>query len=155
MLRLLIPFLLAAAVYGYWKYVAKAPEHLRKQRIQKLVGWAVFIVTLAAAVRSGSLLWLIGTAVVMVVMRLLAHLGGDKQAAEGATSGTGAPPPRPRMTRAEALQVFELGDNPSLDAIHKRYRELMRNVHPDRGGSNYLAAKLNEAYQVLTSGQRE
>lgn len=154
MLRLLFPFLLAASVYGYWKYLASAPAELRKQRVQKVLTWVVFAFTVAAAVRSGSLVWLIGTAAVMVVMRYLAHMGGARQAA--AEAGAASPPPgRPRMSRAEALQVFELGDNPSLDAIQKRYRELMRNVHPDRGGSNYLAAKLNEAYQVLTAGQHQ
>jgi DnaJ homolog subfamily C member 19 len=156
MFRLLFPFLLAASVYGYWKYLASAPADLRKQRVQKLMTWAVFAVTVAAAVRSGSLLWLIGTGLVMVVMRYLAHLGGAKQAAaesEATDRDASRASPRARMSRAEALQIFELGDNPSFDSIQKRYRDLMRNVHPDRGGSNYLAAKLNEAYQVLTAGQ--
>ena len=156
MLRLILPFLLAASVYGYWKYLASAPAELRKQRIQKVVTWAVFAITVAAAVRSGSLLWLIGTGVVMVVMRYLAHLGGERRAAssEGGSTHPGSAF-KPEMTRAEALQIFELGDNPSFDSIQKRYRELMRTVHPDRGGSNYLAAKLNEAYQVLTAGQHQ
>lgn len=158
MLRLLFPFLLAASVYGYWKYLASAPAELRKTRVQKLVTWAVFAVTVAAAVRSGSMAWLLGTAVVMVVMRYLAHLGGQRQSAAGAPdSGPSASPfpGRARMSRAEALQIFELGNDPTMDSIQKRYRDLMRTVHPDRGGSNYLAAKLNEAYQVLTAGQRE
>lgn len=155
MLRLLFPFLLAAAAYGYWKYLASAPLDLRKQRVQKLVMWAVFLVTIGAAVRSGSLLWLVGTGVVMVVMRYLAHLGGARQASAAAGPEGPHAAPRPRMSRAEALQIFELGDNPSFDSIQKRYRDLMRNVHPDRGGSNYLAAKLNEAYQVLTAGQQQ
>jgi hypothetical protein len=156
MLRLLFPFLLAASVYGYWKYLATAPAELRKQRVQKLLTWVVFAFTVAAAVRSGSLVWLLATGVVMVVMRYLAHLGGARQAAAEADVGGQAAPqasPRSRMSRAEALQIFELGDNPSFDSIQRRYRDLMRNVHPDRGGSNYLAAKLNEAYQVLTAGQ--
>jgi DnaJ homolog subfamily C member 19 len=158
MLRLLFPFLLAAAVYGYWKYLASAPPELRQKRLQQLTMWAVLAVTVAAAVRSGSLLWLIGTGVVMVVMRYLAHLGGARQAADqagAAAQGAPAASSRARMSRAEALQIFELGDNPNFDSIQKRYRDLMRNVHPDRGGSNYLAAKLNEAYQVLTAGQHQ
>ena len=57
------------------------------------------------------------------------------------------------MSRAEALQIFELGDTPSAEASQKRYRELMRGVHPDRGGSNYLAAQLNEAYRVLMANK--
>lgn len=157
MFRLLLPFALATAAYGYWKYIAFAPPDLRRQRLQKAASWAVFAVTLVAAARSGSFLWLIGTGAVMVVMRYLAHVGGNRQSAPGAepaNSGPTAPRAAGRMSRAEALQIFELGENPSQDAIQKRYRDLMRTVHPDRGGSNYLAAKLNEAYQVLTTQPR-
>lgn len=153
MFRLLLPFALATAAYGYWKYIAFAPPELRRQRLQKAASWAVFVVTLVAAARSGSLLWLIGTGAVMVVMRYLAHVGSNRKSSPGsetANPGPSAPRSGGRMSRAEALQIFELGENPSAEAIQKRYRDLMRTMHPDRGGSNYLAAKLNEAYQVLT-----
>lgn len=154
MFRLLLPFALAAAAYGYWKYIAFAAPELRRQRLQKVAGWAVFAVTLVAAARSGSWVWLVGTGAVMVVMRYLAHFGGARQSSTGPEApkpGPSAPRSAGRMSRAEALQIFELGENPSQEAIQKRYRDLMRTVHPDRGGSNYLAAKLNEAYQVLTA----
>lgn len=159
MTRLLLPFVLAALAYGYWKYLAKAPPELKQRRIQSLIGWAVFAITVAAAIRSGSLLWLLATAGVMGVMRILAQLGRhrgtgsteEKAGPEWASSGQR--PGTRGMSREEALQVLELGDNPSLETINKRYRDLMRSVHPDRGGSNYLAAKLNEAYQVLTGGK--
>lgn len=56
-----------------------------------------------------------------------------------------------RMSRAEALSVLGLQEGASRDAVLDAYRNLMKRVHPDRGGSDYLAAKLNQAKDVLTS----
>jgi hypothetical protein len=55
-----------------------------------------------------------------------------------------------RMTRQEALQVFGLEEGASREDVQREYRRLMRQVHPDLGGSSYLAAKINEAKDVLS-----
>ncbi len=57
--------------------------------------------------------------------------------------------PAPRMTRKEALEVLGLGPQASRDEIAKAYKNLIRKVHPDAGGSTYLSAKLNEARRIL------
>jgi hypothetical protein len=62
--------------------------------------------------------------------------------------GTGA---ERRMSRAEALSVLGLEEGASEEAVQTAYRNLMKRVHPDKGGSDYLAAKLNQAKDVLTS----
>jgi hypothetical protein len=65
--------------------------------------------------------------------------------------GAGAMPPRSqRMTRKEALDVFGLDDSATREDVQREYRRLMRKIHPDLGGSSYLAAKINEAKDVLT-----
>jgi DnaJ-domain-containing protein 1 len=59
-------------------------------------------------------------------------------------------PAHPRMTRAEALEVLGLKEGASHDEVRAAYKSLIRKVHPDApGGSGYLAAKLNQAKQVL------
>ncbi len=62
------------------------------------------------------------------------------------------PPPRGsggRMTRAEALSVLGLAEGASEAEIRGAHRRLMRTAHPDQGGSDWLAARLNEARDTL------
>jgi hypothetical protein len=53
------------------------------------------------------------------------------------------------MTREEALQVLGLAPGASDAAIREAYHNLIRKLHPDHGGSDYLAAKVNQARDVL------
>lgn len=67
---------------------------------------------------------------------------------EGGTVGgrTGA------ISRDEALRVLGLEEGASIDQINAAHRTLMQKLHPDHGGTSYLAAKINEAREVLKSG---
>lgn len=61
------------------------------------------------------------------------------------------PPPASEGTisRSQALAVLGLATDASDDDIVNAHRKLMQKLHPDRGGSDYLAAKINQAKDFL------
>jgi len=68
-----------------------------------------------------------------------------------ATATTSAPPASRggQMSRAEALDILGLDEGADRDAIEAAYRDLIVKNHPDHGGTDWLAAQLNEARDTL------
>ena len=58
------------------------------------------------------------------------------------------------MSRKEAYAVLGLSDGAGEEQIRRTHHELMQKIHPDHGGSDYLATKLNQARDVLLGGAR-
>ncbi len=63
-------------------------------------------------------------------------------------AGRGAPGAS-GMSRDQALEVLGLTGQPSRQEILDAHRRLIQKLHPDRGGSNYLAQQLNDAKRRL------
>jgi hypothetical protein len=66
------------------------------------------------------------------------------------TGGAGAAPRGPgAMTRQEAYAVLGLRVGASDSEIREAHRRLMRGAHPDAGGSDWLASRVNQARDIL------
>lgn len=68
---------------------------------------------------------------------------------DAAESAAGAQPSDGQMDEARALEVLGLEAGATQEEVVEAHRRLIQKLHPDRGGSTYLAATLNEAKRVL------
>ncbi len=77
--------------------------------------------------------------------------GGAWRAGEAQQEPTagGAVPPGRAMTREEAYAILGLEPDADDQAVKTAHRHLMASFHPDRGGSDYLAALINRARDLL------
>ena len=72
--------------------------------------------------------------------------GGDEQSQQESTSSSFSD-----LSDEEALKILGLESGASKEDIGKAHKRLMQRLHPDRGGSDYLAAKINAAKDQLIS----
>jgi hypothetical protein len=74
------------------------------------------------------------------------HDSGAGRSGDGSPSG--------KMTEQEAYQILGLQPGAAEEEIGRAHRSLMKKLHPDQGGSTYLAARVNQAKDVLLRRHR-
>ncbi|EIW57545.1 uncharacterized protein TRAVEDRAFT_125089 [Trametes versicolor FP-101664 SS1] len=76
-------------------------------------------------------------------------LGGKNAAEQWVKGGFKA-----KMDRKEAIAILGLKDGPQLrKQLKDAHRHIMLANHPDRGGSPYIASKINEAKDLLDKSE--
>ena len=58
-----------------------------------------------------------------------------------------------KMTKREAALILGVRESASLERVKEAHRRVLIQNHPDRGGSPYIAAKVNEAKELLLKGK--
>ncbi|WP_420331872.1 DnaJ domain-containing protein [Oceanicaulis alexandrii] len=117
----------------------------------RLLRWVLGI----GGVVLGALLTVRGLAVagVPLIGAALGFLGvamrGGKSDQGGDARNTGSAPSRTGMSVEEARAILGVEADADEEAIRKAHRAMMKKVHPDQGGTDALAAKVQEARDVL------
>ena len=163
MLPLILGLVAVVAVFYLLRWFSNAdPKNVRKSIPWGAIAAAV-LVLLVLAVTGRIDAALAGFAALMVWgMRVLSMVqmgkrftdmfrktrGDDSQ--PGGNAGEGQPRrPPPNMSAEEAYSILGLKPGASDDDIKAAYRRVIGQLHPDRGGTDYLAAKVNQAKDVL------
>ncbi len=117
------------------EFMGRQLDELGKAELDRLLEWCVHNDTDSAR---------------LLDSYLLNRFGGPSARNSSANSGS-VGRSSGDMSVEEALQVLGLSGTPTKDEITRAYRKVMQQLHPDRGGSEYFAAKVNQAREVLNS----
>jgi hypothetical protein len=80
--------------------------------------------------------------------------GWREHAQRDADPGRRSDPQGGAMTEEEAYQILGLERGAGPDEVRRAHRTLMKKLHPDQGGSDYLAARVNAAKDLLSNRHR-
>lgn len=165
----LLILLIIAAFWGLAHIKQKPPGVRRKLFVRSAVG-ALVVLLIAMAV-TGRMHWLFALvgALLPFVRGLFGiglqflplwlrrrQTGNQHNSDHNAHNSTQSPPNKNALDVREAMDILGLeGDihkgDISTKMINDAHRRLIQKMHPDRGGSDYLAAKINQARDLLLS----
>lgn len=139
--------LLAMIVFGWLS--SKAGKGKKQQSGRILLGVLSILGGVILSVRG---LGIVGVYLIPIGIGLLSPLLGDSIPGMGRGRQSRSAPPRPPsglMSAKEAAKVLGVTEAASRDEIEAAYKAMMKRVHPDAGGSDGLAARVQEARDVL------
>jgi len=152
-IRVFLALVAIAGIMWYLGWYNRAGPEKRKQSLRTALLYGVGAALLLLVV-TGRIPWLfaIFSAAVPWINRALTakRLWNSFSPPPGAgASQQQTQRPIDSMNRAEAFEVLGLEPDADKAQIIEAHRKLMSRVHPDKGGSDYLAKSINQARKVL------
>ena len=155
--RVILLLAVAFVVYILYRRAQATPPEQRRAEYIKL-GLGVAVLVVIGLTVTGRMHW-VGAAItgllvaarqlLPTLVRLFPMLASLKSKASPEGNNATAPRKGPNMDRREALSVLGLEEGATEEEIVAAHRSMMQKNHPDRGGSDYLAAKINQAKDTL------
>ena len=161
MIRIYLIILLGVIVYfGLRSFLKASPSVLAKYCRTALI-WLIGVVFVFLAVtgKLNGIFALVGLAIAFIlrsiplllnyapsIQKLWEQYTGAQQSSSQRQNEASA---KGKMSVEEAYEVLGLKPGASEEEIIAAHRKLMQKIHPDRGGSDYLAAKINLAKKIL------
>lgn len=152
----MIQFLLLVVIVTYlliaWAKYQRGNTAQRVAIIRQLFKYGFWTVLLLLMIR-GKIFWLYGLvlAIVPVIPEIYVHLMQKWRGSKAPDVETETPSV-PLTNEQEAMEILglsgDLGDM-SAEMINDAHKRLIQKLHPDRGGNDYLAAKINQARDLL------
>ena len=135
---------IGCALLALLVWAGRARRPVLKRREWRFLSAAAALVAFTAAAITG-LRGAWGSSIVLVVLGLWLVTSTRP-------SGAPAQPSPGRMSEAEARSILGVGPEAGASEIQTAYARLMRLAHPDKGGTDGLAAQLNAARDRLLKG---
>ncbi|MDD5033131.1 MAG: molecular chaperone DnaJ [Methylococcaceae bacterium] len=147
---LLLGALLLIFLYGMGAIPRKSSPRSHPSRNVMIGMGLLLVLLLAVSPRLAGILPLLGILIILLfrcipLWRQIFHVHSKDRTGEAP-----APPGKiGPMSKEEAYEILGLVNGASRQEVIAAHRRLMQRMHPDRGGTNYLAGKINQARDTL------
>ena len=145
-----MPFILTLIGFVFLLYmISRLLKQSKSEKLNKIFryGFAVVLGLLAF------LILIRGNVAVSGILGVLSFLSAKgslwKFLVSDPDVSVNAPSTTKIMTRDEALEILGLSGNPDQTEIKEAHHKMMLKLHPDQGGSDYFASKLNQARELF------
>lgn len=135
---------LIVAVIGFIYLANHATAH-QVRMVLRVIGATVLAIGITMLALTGRI-WLAAMLVAVLLPFVIAHYAGQPDRPERHTKSASPESVHSQnLTRKQALEILGLNEEAGEEEIKQAYRDLMNRMHPDHGGSAWMAERLNAA----------